>query len=191
MAALFEIVLGQGETDAKIDVGENLNLELWLTLSSSEPIPNLRGVSFFLDLTASENSIIWFNQNYVDDLFPGSTISNPPADNTPVTGEFSRQSFSVSGLAVQNQTPIRIGRFSVQGLSPGTVSYSFGDDGLFREWMVALQVAKPIIYLPTLGNPAFSITVVPEPGSIVGMLVMLLFVHRRQWTPNTRRPFDN
>jgi hypothetical protein len=66
----------------------------------------------------------------------------------------------------------------VNGLSVGTVNYSFSDDGAFREWVVDIDgYGESDQYLPAMGTSAMQITVTPEPGAlmlfiIVGAMIM-------------------
>jgi len=171
--ATFELKLAAEENDFEIAVGERLNLDLWLTLSGDSPSYDAQIISFFLNVDDNDNNIISFNGDFVNDTVLPMTEMNLPADNTPVTGEFSRSLLSfISPTAIfQNNVAKRIGHFSVTGIAEGMANYSFYDDDMFREWLVDIAGPGETINLyPTPGSSVATITVLPEPEAYVLIL---------------------
>ncbi len=165
--ALFETRKGAAESDTTLLVGENLTLEVWMTLTSAEAIPATTAVHIFesLDL-ATENNIISYNT--------GSWTKAPAFDtalingtrNAPVIGNIAAGVTSVSGVTFAHGLAGLVGTFTVKGINPGIVDYVFANAPPQRPWNVNLSGHGEIINYSQV-SPRLHIMVVPEPGVAV------------------------
>jgi hypothetical protein len=177
--ALFDLRLAAGQ-DSVLNVGETLNLEVYILLSSTGTIPGVKQWSAFLDLDPSEANIITFKRNFIDQLDFG-TVLTTGTDNGPIKGEFSRTVFSTSSVEFGNDW-VHAASFSVRALNPGVVTYSFGNAPPDRPWFVGLADSSSAS-LSALPTPEITVVpVIPEPAAgfllIAGWSVGLLG-HRR------------
>jgi len=171
--ASFEVRLGTGQTNAVLDFGETLNLEVWMTLSSATSFSDVISVALFLDLDdMGEAGLIAFNGDYADASGIGAPLTNG-TDNLPVSGELARGMFSITGVPFANGVPTQMGHFSItstySGPGPVTLDYAFAaeDPPSAREWFVELAGAENV----TPSNGAPLVITVPEPGVATLMTV--------------------
>lgn len=183
--AEFNLQLAAGESDAVIDVGETLNLEIWVDLAG-DPLPiDLVGYTFFARPSADATI------DYVDGSFSSVYAANPVSlmpigtdnkltDNSDLSGAFARgPSFDVPVAGLSGA--VKLASFAVEGLAQGQVDYYFGTDGLLRDWWLTYDAGFfPEFATVSQGAP-LQITVTPEPTVASCCLLMgSLWLTRRQ-----------
>ncbi len=160
--ASFEIRKGAGEADATLNVGENLTLEVWMTLTSSETIPAVTAAHIFASLdAAAENNIISYNTGSWTQApaFDMALINGTP--NTPVVGDIGAVVFSTSGVTFAHGVAGLVGTFTIRALNPGTVDYVFAHAPPQRPRNVNLAGPGEIINYSQV-SPPLRITVTPR-----------------------------
>ncbi|MCK4625926.1 MAG: PEP-CTERM sorting domain-containing protein [Phycisphaerae bacterium] len=168
--ATFEVRLAPGETDAILDFGQTLELEIWAGLTSDGEIPDVQAWSFFLMLDPADNDVISFNDDFTDYTFPAPIILDSGMDNDPTTGDFDRNVWSPGNTtAVGKGQMEKYASFSVTAIGEGTADYDFIDGGAQRPWLVSLDGGDEANLLML---PSPQIVVTPEPGT--GLLALIL-----------------
>jgi len=180
--AEFDLRLAPHETDSILAPGETLDLEIYMRLSSDGPIPNVTAWSVFLDVVPSEDGVITFNGVFIDELGFGIILPQG-TDNSPETGDFSRAAFSLSPLALPEDTWLHAASFSITAQDLGRVTYGFVDAPPQRPWAVSFQDGTSanvsVVSTPTIA--VRSPVAVPGPGraALVLMAIGLLAAGRR------------
>ncbi len=170
VTAQFDVRLSPAEQDARIDVNEVLNLELWVTLSDGPMTENVLGYS--VNLSPSGTGAVTVET--FAHVATGDASYPQGIDNTPVSGAFSR------GVGFLPSAPFTLGEtrlalFSVKGLSPGDVSYGFVDAPPIQPWSFDFSDFSSAV---VVAGPSVTIEVVPEPAMGITMLTALAWAVR-------------
>lgn len=138
-AAHFELRLAPSEADSVINVGETLELEIWVEVTDP-PAANTTMGSFAFFLSADTSDIVWFNDDFTlaPDFVGWSPLSSG-LDNMPDTGDFDRAFFTIlspttSGIGA----PTRLGSWTVTGLDVGSVGFEYAIQIPQRLWSVGI-----------------------------------------------------
>ncbi len=189
--AQFELRLAPTSPDAVLDIDDpadmQLDLELWITLSNG-PLPgNAMGYSF--QLVPSLDGVISYAAGSFANTVPFDPpqiqgIDNRDAANQPLSGAFSRGTFSIYGVPM-SLGPNKVATFSVTAVAPGQVDYSFLASPPTRPWNFSFMPYD--VPGSALASPAMTITVIPEPASAATAALFLGWVARRRARHGCRR----
>jgi hypothetical protein len=181
----FSLQLAPGQADATIDPGnpadKSLNLDLWVNLSSTSPLPGGL-LSYSVYLRPSATNVIEYTPNSFTSSLAGMFPSMLGTDNSPVTGAFGQAPFGFSAVPISLGST-KLATFTVTALNPGTVGYSFTSDQT-RPWSLDVQDNNaPPFYsasaVCTSTSLPFTINVVPEPATCGLALLAMAFCTRR------------
>ena len=183
--AEFDLRLAAGEVDADLLVGETLGLEIFVRLSSDDPIPDVAGWALFLDIDESEDDIISFDGASFS-LSDSDFMLNPPCgtDNSAHSGDFGRSALAGFGKEINWGTDwVSLASFSVEALNPGSATYSFAAAPPQRYWRVDFVDFTQANVSQFQSPPTITVSSVPEPG--IGALVLtactIIGLGRRGW----------
>jgi len=165
-AAHFELRLGASESDSVVNIGESLELEVWVEITDPpDANTTINSVAFFLKADTSE--VITYNGDFVPaPAFSGWSPLSSGMDNLPDTGDFDRAYFTfLTPTADGIGAPTRLGTFTVSGLELGTVGYEFAIQIPQRVWSVGItgQILQGPQVTGSIAPEVASIEVVDEP----------------------------
>ncbi len=159
-AAHFELRLGASESDSVVNVGESLELEVWVEVTDP-PDANTMMTSFAFFLDADTTDVVSYNIDFTPATdFTGWLPLDSGLDNMPDTGDFDRAYFTIaSPTSAGIGSPTRLGTFTVSGLNVGLVGYEFAIQIPQRLWSVGITGK-------ILQGPQVTGSIAPEVGII-------------------------
>ncbi|GJM25144.1 MAG: hypothetical protein DHS20C16_15590 [Phycisphaerae bacterium] len=137
-AAHFELRLGASESDSVVNVGDALELEVWVEVT--DPPANAMMTSFAFFLNADTTDVITFNEDFnPDPEFTGWQALDSGLDNLPDTGDFDRAYFTfLTPTTAGIGAPTRLGTYTVTGLNVGLVGFDFAIQIPQRLWSLGI-----------------------------------------------------
>jgi hypothetical protein len=138
-AAHFELRLAAAESDSVMNLGDSLELEVWVEVTDP-PDGNTMMTSFAFFLDADTSDVISFNDDFTPDPeFAGWNPLDSGLDNMPDTGDFDRAYFTfLTPTTAGIGAPTRLGTFTVLGLDAGSVGFEFAIQAPQRLWSVGI-----------------------------------------------------